>query len=146
MDKIFSFLKSNRIVLFFGLVLFITVMLPETSWARTAQNPATAPAAFQIAKDRLINLFNNSQMVLFVIGGFGLIGLSFQAVFGKVKWGWFSSLAFGLAIIGIAGSLINWVTNDTNAAKGSNPALYMHDPQTITGKPIEYVDPSMEGY
>jgi len=145
MYKVLNFLQFNKMTLIFCLVLFAVVVIPETAWAVSAVNPASSPAIFKIAKDKLINLFNNSQAVLFVIGGFGLIGLSFQAIFGKVKWGWFSSLAFGLAIVGIAGSLINWVTGDTNAAKGSTAAVYMRDPQTSTGKPIEYVDPSMEG-
>ena len=44
------------------------------------------------------------------VGAFGLIGIAFQAIFGKVKWTWFAGLAVGLAILAAAGAIVNYAT------------------------------------
>ena len=142
MKKLINFFKNNKATFVFTLVLLAVVIIPETSWAVNARD---MPTAFRVGKNKLIETFNHSRMVLLVIGGFGLIGIAFQAIFGKVKWTWFSSLAFGLAVIGIAGSLISYVSDDPEAAYGTG-TFYMSDTQTSSGRPIKYTDPSMEGF
>ena len=81
-------------------------------------------SVFNTAATKLVDLFTSAKMVLFVIGGFGLIALAFQAIFGKVKWAWFAALAFGLAVIAAAAAVINYAAN-TNAVNGS--ATGFHD-------------------
>ena len=66
---------------------------------------------------KLIDTFNHSQTVLYVIGGFGLIAFAFLAIFNKVKWQWLASLSFGLAMIGAAGAIIRYVSQDGVAIK-----------------------------
>lgn len=39
-----------------------------------------------------------------------MIGIAFQAIFGKVKWTWFAGLAVGLAILAAAGAIVNYAT------------------------------------
>ena len=74
-------------------------------------DPASAASVFGTAKTKLQQLFKNAKMVLFVIGGFGLIALAFQAIFGKVKWPWFAALAFGLAVVAAAGAVVDYAVN-----------------------------------
>ena len=57
--------------------------------------------------------FESIKKIMFVIGGFGLVGIAFGAIFGKVKWTWFAGLAVGLAILAAAGSIVNYATGDT---------------------------------
>ena len=65
------------------------------------------------------NVFQKTRLIIFVVGAFGLIGLAFQAIFGKVKWSWFAGLAVGLAIVAAASAIIQYAagqginTNDT---------------------------------
>ena len=96
------FLKNNKWTLAALLVLFCIVMV----------EPACAVDVFTTAKNKLASVFRNAKTVLFVIGGFGLIALAFQALFGKVKWPWFAALAFGLAVVAAAGSVVNYATDD----------------------------------
>ena len=49
------------------------------------------------ATSKALNIFNHVKMIIFVVGGFGLVGIAFQAIFGKVKWTWFAGLAVGLS-------------------------------------------------
>ena len=101
-----KFLKNNFMSILGMTFLFTIVMLGDAN-----------ASVFDDAKNKLVGLFTNAKMVLFIIGGFGLICLAFQAIFGKVKWAWFAALAFGLAVVAAAGAVINYAAN-TNAAVG----------------------------
>ncbi len=75
---------------------------------------------FQTITDRMITTFKNVRAVIFVVGGFGLVGLGFAAIFGKVNWKWLAALAAGLAIVAIAGAVVDYVTqSDANQTIGN---------------------------
>ena len=61
------------------------------------------------------NTFDKVKTITFILGGFGLVGIAFQAVMGKVKWTWFAGLAVGLGILGAAGSIVEYATGSTDA-------------------------------
>ncbi len=84
-----------------SLALVFTVMFAEASSASTVMGVATGKA---------VTIFNHVKMIIFVVGGFGLVGIAFQAIFGKVKWTWFAGLAVGLAILAAASSIVNYAT------------------------------------
>ena len=65
---------------------------------------------FQTVIDKMLTTFRNSRSIIFVVGGFGLIGLGFAAIFGKVNWKWLAALACGLAIVAVAGQVVDYVT------------------------------------
>ena len=65
---------------------------------------------FDTVVDRMLDTFESSRSVIFVVGGFGLIGLGFAAIFGKVQWKWLAALACGLAIVAVAGQVVDYVT------------------------------------
>lgn len=95
-----KFLKNNIMSILSMTFLFTAVMLGDAS-----------ASVFDTATNKLLELFGNAKMVLFVIGGFGLIALAFQAIFGKVKWAWFAALAFGLAVVAAAGAIVKYASN-----------------------------------
>ncbi len=67
-------------------------------------------SVFTTILSKLLNTFKNVRNVIFVVGGFGLVGLGFAAIFGKVKWVWLAALACGLAIVALAGAMVDYVT------------------------------------
>ena len=71
-----------------------------------------------LAQDKALNTFQAVKTIIFVVGGFGLVGIAFAAIFGKVNWKWFAGLAVGLAILAAAGSIVNYATGDSNATAG----------------------------
>lgn len=95
-----KFLKNNLYTLF-TLALVFTMALA---------GDASADSVFTTAVQKGRITFQAVKTVIFVIGGFGLIGLGFQAIFGKVKWPWFAGLAFGLAVVAAAGAVVDYAT------------------------------------
>ena len=119
--KEMKFLKNNIFTLLSMAFLFTMVMMGDASAAY--QGDGTHSSVFGTARDKLLNLFRNAKMVVFVIGGFGLIALAFQAVFGKVKWAWFAALAFGLAVVAAAGAIVEYASNTTGDSSGFSDSL-----------------------
>ena len=74
---------------------------------------------FGTVLDRMVVTFQNVRSVIFVVGGFGLVGLAFAAIFGKVKWSWLAALAVGLAIVAVAGAVVDYVTQQGQAGHDS---------------------------
>ena len=68
--------------------------------------------------DKVTEVFQNSRKLIFIIGGFGLIGLAFAAIFGKVNWKWFAGLCVGLGIVAIAGLIVDYVTQNDAGERG----------------------------
>ena len=79
-----------------------------------------------IAKTKAGTTFQNVKSIVFIIGGFGLVLLAFGAIFGKIKWSAFASLAVGLAILAAAGAIVQYATGN----------------KTVTGK--DYFDDTFQ--
>lgn len=136
-----NFINRNK-WLIAGLLILLIVLFPDASFAAPGKmTPQKMAGVFQTASSKLINLFVNSKRVLLVVGGFGLIAIAFQAIFGKVKWGWFASLAFGLAVVCAAGAIVKYAANDDDVAEDAHGNTF-NDSYKSSGAP-KVVDPSM---
>ena len=96
-----KFLKNN--------ICTILAMTFAISLVMTG-NASADDSVFQVAVNKLSDLFKNTKSVLFIIGGFGLVALAFQAIFGKLKWAWFAALALGLAVVAAAGKIVDYAS------------------------------------
>ena len=122
-----NFLRNNA--LSFATVLAF-LLLSWVSDATAAQIETAPNTVFGTAMSKGSNLFRNVRSIIFMVGGFGLVALAFFAVFGKLKWTWFASLAVGLAILAAAGSIIDYATTTSGTGSFAN-ADYLGD--TMTG-------------
>lgn len=116
-----KFLKNNICSIMMMALVFSVAMIGDAS---AQQAFGQSGSVFQVAGNKLLQLFNDSKMILFIIGGFGLIALAFQAIFGKVKWAWFAALAFGLAVIAAAGAVIKYASNTDGNTSSFNDSLH----------------------
>ena len=80
---------------------------------------ADGASIMDTAATKARNTFDKVKTITFILGGFGLVGIAFQAVMGKVKWTWFAGLAVGLGILGAAGSIVEYATGSTEAGLAS---------------------------
>lgn len=118
-----KFLKNNMYTLFAMALVFTMALAGDAN--------AAEGTVFGTAQIKALTLFRNVKTIVFVIGGFGLIALAFQAIFGKVKWPWFAGLAFGLAVLAAAGAIVEYATG---AGEGFNDPTMMGDSFSASGK------------
>lgn len=98
----------------FALTLILTCIFATVSYA---EGEGGDKSLMGLAATKAVNVFNHVKAIIFIVGGFGLVGIAFQAIFGKVKWAWFAGLAIGLAILAAAASIVNYATGDTMGGK-----------------------------
>lgn len=101
-----------------SLALVFTAILADAAMAEGS--------LMSVAATKAIILFRHVKSIIFIVGGFGLVGIAFQAIFGKVKWSWFAGLAIGLAILAAASAVVNYATGDT-AGNQANSSESMYD-------------------
>lgn len=80
------------------------------AFVATSAMATDSSSLFDEVLNRMVTTFQNVRSVIFIVGGFGLVGLAFAAIFGKVKWTWLAALAVGLAIVAVAGAVVDYVT------------------------------------
>ena len=98
----------KKMLILCSLALVFTVIFADASFAAGSGSESI----MDTAAGKAVAVFNHVKMIIFVVGGFGLVGIAFQAIFGKVKWTWFAGLAVGLAILAAAGAIVNYATGD----------------------------------
>ncbi|MDR1693592.1 MAG: TrbC/VirB2 family protein [Lactobacillaceae bacterium] len=109
-----QFLKKNIWTLS-CMVLFAVIAMSSDALAAGV----TGGSLMGVAQTKARNVFSNVKTIIFIVGGFGLVGLAFSAIFGKMKWTWFASLAVGLAVLAAAGAIVEYATGDTQSQLGS---------------------------
>ena len=71
------------------------------------------------AKTKAVHVFQSVKAIIFIVGGFGLVGVAWGAIWGKINWKWFGALAVGLAILAAAGSIVEYATGSSEAGMSS---------------------------
>ena len=90
-------LKYMTLALVAGLLLYGTGAAADNDIFNTAFQTAVA-------------VFKNVRAIVYVIGGFGLIGLAVAAILGKMQFKWLVYVALGLAIVAAADLIITYAT------------------------------------
>ncbi len=124
---------KKRILTMLGLAAVFAIAAGDAMAAGGGLNSQTVVGA---AISKSANVFQSVRTIVFVIGGFGLVGLAVQAIFGKVKWPWFGALAVGLGVLAAAGAIINYATGDSITSSGSgayNDTFSQDSGSTING-------------
>lgn len=96
-----QFIKNNIWTFCLVAVFSLLTIVGDASAQSTVMSDAQTKAK---------NVFDSIKTIIFIVGGFGLVGIAFGAIFGKVNWKWFAALAVGLAILAAAGSIVEYAT------------------------------------
>lgn len=60
--------------------------------------------------NRLTYLFGGARQILFILGCFGIVGLSAMAYFGNMEWKWAGALALAMVLLTIGSAVIKMMT------------------------------------
>ena len=83
----------------------------------TTASTVTATNIVSTTKSKFADIFRGVKTILYIISGFGLVGIAFLAIRGRISWGWFAGLAAGLAILAAAGAFIEYATGDNSVGE-----------------------------
>jgi len=100
-----------------GIVLFAGAALADNVPAQNGNG-----GFFGDAATRFMNTFKSVRTMVLIFGGFGLVVLAVAAILGKVKWAALGALAAGLAIVAVAGKVVDYAT--TGSADKGQVASY----------------------
>ena len=108
-----NFIKNNIWTFCLTAVFCILAFAGDASAQSTGGSSIMGESTVMgLAQLKAVNTFKAVKTIIFIVGGFGLVGIAFAAIFGKVNWKWFAGLAVGLAILAAAGSIVNYATGD----------------------------------
>ncbi len=66
--------------------------------------------AFETTLSVMVETFKNIRSVVFVAGGFALVGMAVASMAGKLAWKWLAAVAIALAIVAMAGAIVDYAT------------------------------------
>jgi hypothetical protein len=98
---------KHFLFLAFGALALAAFIMPETALAQASGNGGV----FQTLSNKGTTTFTNLRVIMFIIAGFGIIGMAAMAFFGKFDWRWTFSMGGGLIILAAAGGIIYYATH-----------------------------------
>lgn len=104
----------------FALLAVAFVFAPDFALAQTTPGGSGGGGIFSTLQSKGTTTFSNVRIIMFIIGGFGFIGIAGMAFFGRFDWKWGFSLAGGLVILAAAGGLIYYATHNDSGGSISN--------------------------
>lgn len=91
----------------FAAMALVALLAPDVALAQTNGNGGI----FQTLSTKGTSTFSNLRVIMFIIAGFGIIGMAAMAFFGKFDWRWTFSMGGGLIILAAAGGIIYYATH-----------------------------------
>lgn len=76
---------------------------------------ASGDTVMDTAATKVGNVFRSVKTIVYILGGFGLVGLAWAAIFKKVDFKWLAALATGLAILAAASAIVEYATGSSAA-------------------------------
>jgi len=77
-------------------------------------------SVFEKAYEALYGTFVEARTVVYVMGGFGLIGFATAAIFGKLSWRWLAMIATALFTLAMAEKIVLYAVGADTSTPTSN--------------------------
>ncbi|MFI3241989.1 MAG: TrbC/VirB2 family protein [Alphaproteobacteria bacterium] len=90
--------------------LFISVLLSVVFLS----NPAFAESSglFSDLIDKGSEIFMGMRDIIYVVSGFGIIGVAIGGFFGNINWKWIGAIIIGLMVIASTAAFIEYITGE----------------------------------
>lgn len=113
--------RVKKTARFMALVLVFSSVL----FTASAHAECKADGLFKDLICKGADIFNGMRDIIYVVAGFGIIGVSVGGFFGNLNWKWLGAIVIGLMVIGLTGSIIAFVAGDqaNTAAKAIGDTL-----------------------
>ena len=95
--------KSKLPILIFTFIF----LFMQDSYAAAAAGESTGLFAELISRGA--EIFRGMRDIIYVVSGFGIIGVSVGGFFGNMNWKWLGAIIIALMVIGLTGSILDFV-------------------------------------
>ena len=89
------------------LVFAFIFLFMQDSYAAAAAGESTGLFAELISRGA--EIFRGMRDIIYVVSGFGIIGVSVGGFFGNMNWKWLGAIIIALMVIGLTGSILDFV-------------------------------------
>lgn len=90
-------------------VLFSSVLFAASAYAQNSDAGGNESGLFSDLISKGAEIFDGVREIIYVVAGFGIIGVSVGGFFGNLNWKWLGAIVIGLMVIGLTGSIISYV-------------------------------------
>lgn len=107
---------KNKHILLFALVAFCCFFNIVPAFAET-DAVTGCPVDSELFSGLLITgkeIFTNLRELIYVVAGFGIIGVAVGGFFGNLNWKWLGAIMIALVVIASTGEIINLITGCEN--------------------------------
>ncbi len=103
-------IKKISITLLWGL-LFSSVLCVASAFAADAAVTSTYSGGGLFADliSKGIEIFKGMRDIIYVVAGFGIIGVAIGGFFGNINWKWLGAIVIGLMVIGMTGGILTYI-------------------------------------
>lgn len=93
------------------LQLLLIVSLVLFAMPALAADAATSSQSgiFSDLTSKGIQIFTGMRDIIYVVAGFGIIGVAVGGFFGNINWKWLGAIVIGLMVIGLTGEILVYV-------------------------------------
>lgn len=100
-------------------VLFSSVLFAASAYANNGSDGGAGgnSGLFGDLIAKGAEIFKGIREIIYVVAGFGIIGVSVGGFFGNLNWKWLGAIIIGLMVIGLTGSIIEYVGADGATVK-----------------------------
>lgn len=94
-------------------LIFSSVLCVAQSFAADAGTTSTGSSGtgtlFGDLTQKGIQIFTGMRDIIYVVSGFGIIGVAIGGFFGNINWKWLGAIVIGLMVIGLTGEILIYV-------------------------------------
>ncbi len=101
MEKLYIRVKKMSRLVILSLI-FSSVLFIAPSYAAEA-------SLFGDLTAKGIEIFTGMRDIIYVVAGFGIIGVAIGGFFGNINWKWLGAIVIGLMVIGLTGGILTYI-------------------------------------
>lgn len=91
-------------------LIFSSVLCVAQSFAADAGTGSSGGGTlFGDLTQKGIQIFTGMRDIIYVVSGFGIIGVAIGGFFGNINWKWLGAIVIGLMVIGLTGEILIYV-------------------------------------
>lgn len=107
----------------FSSVLFVAVSYAQDAPTASPYSESGNVGLFSDLINKGAEIFKGVRDIVYVVSGFGIIGVAVGGFFGNLNWKWLGAIIIGLMVIAMTGGILDFVAGQENTISGIENTL-----------------------